>query len=449
MFLCLQLSEPASAVRCLTVVPRVVADHDIIWCDVRGLPFETTIGRLQTIVTEQPGSWCAMGIAATPVAAHVAVRQARHRQQTLVHVPDGTDRAFLAPLPIDVLYPDFKVANLLDGAGVETCGDLAQLTRESVEIRFGAAGARLWRLARADDPRPIFGSVPRALPSASIEWTDYTLRRAERLLFVINALCGNVCTTLHARGEGAVSMTLRLSLANRTTFEYPVRAARATANQNAWIRLLRLALERIILTDAVTGIALHVTLTGALGGTQGDVFDRGFGTAHATEEAIAHILDDQGAVVVEPENSSHPLLDRRTTWRPIDASQAVGRHTEQQLARASRRPNDPVLSVLTGNVIATSASPTVPTLTLQLLPTPLRITVSTRPHRDVEHPAMYRDGKQTHTIIESAGPDLASGERWSAPYARAYFRCINDEGTLVWIYRDVRTNAWYLHGWWD
>ena len=34
-------------------------------------------------------------------------------------------------------------------------------------------------------------------------------------------------------------------------------------------------------------------------------------------------------------------------------------------------------------------------------------------------------------------------------YAREYFRCIVDDGGMVWIYRDARADGWYLHGWWD
>ena len=30
--------------------------------------------------------------------------------------------------------------------------------------------------------------------------------------------------------------------------------------------------------------------------------------------ALGQLMDDQGAIAVEPENSAHPLLDRRTAW---------------------------------------------------------------------------------------------------------------------------------------
>ena len=85
---------------------------------------------------------------------------------------------------------------------MESCGDLARLDLESVEVRLGAEGARLWRLSRADDSRRIFTTVPRSLPSASLDWVDYTLKDPERLVFIINALIGNI-TTASGGGGGA------------------------------------------------------------------------------------------------------------------------------------------------------------------------------------------------------------------------------------------------------
>jgi protein ImuB len=52
-------------------------------------------------------------------------------------------------------------------------------------------------------------------------------------------------------------------------------------------------------------------------------------------------------------------------------------------------------------------------------------------------------------LISAAGPDRVSGGRWNEPYAREYFRCVTGDGMMLWIYRDAREDAWYLHGWWD
>jgi hypothetical protein len=164
------------------------------------------------------------------------------------------------------------------------------------------------------------------------------------------------------------------------------------------------------------------------GGAQGDLFDRGFASAPMVEDAIIQLTDDQGDVVVEAVNSQHPLLDERTQWI---ASKAASRHAVPREARAVS---------------------TVPAaLTLQLLPSPKVVTVSTETRRDFDVPTRYLDGNEWHDIVEVAGPDRVSGGQWKGAYEREYFRCVREDGRMMWMYHDStqKTQDWYLHGWWD
>ena len=190
------------------------------------------------------------------------------------------------------------------------------------------------------------------------------------------------------------------------------------------MRLIRTHLDRIELPDSVTGIELRVeSVTGEVE-RQGDIFDRGFGTARATEETVAQLLDDQGAVIVVPSNSGHPLIEKRTTWQQQEPSHAARAH----MVRESRAD---------------------PQLTLQLFPNPRRITVKTVRRRDHDLPVKYRENDAWILVESAAGPDRISGEQWEKPFAREYFRCVTDDGTLVWMYREAMSGEWYMHGWWD
>ena len=64
----------------------------------------------------------------------------------------------------------------------------------------------------------------------------------------------------------------------------------------------------------VVGLTLHAAAVVTDAGNQGDLFDRGFATAAATEAALASLAEEQGDVVVVPENTAHPLVERRTNW---------------------------------------------------------------------------------------------------------------------------------------
>jgi protein ImuB len=409
----------------LSAAPRVMLGaNGIVWADARGMSAEPLAEDLLQRFHDKGVEKVRAGISLVPICAEVA---ARYGRGALIAIPPGSERDSLALHPVGVLEPSLALSSLLDGIGVENCGDLAKLDLESVEVRFGAEGARLWRLSRGDDSRRIFSNVPRALPSASLDWVDYTLKDPERLVFIINALVGNIATELKSRGQGAREMTMVFSLANRETFEHLVRPARSTASHKAWMRLIRTHLERITLPDGVVGITIRVeSVTGEVE-RQGDIFDRGFATARAAEETIAELLDDQGAVVVTPRNTQHPLIDRRTEWVSQDPSQTSARIQLRE------------------RVVKSTATPS---LTLQLLPEPRRIAVTTKCRRDHQVPLQYRD-KQWTTLISAAGPDRVSGGQWGEPYAREYFRCVSDDGMMVWLYRDARSDEWYLHGWWD
>jgi len=409
----------------LRIAPRVLmGTGGIVWADARGMSAEPLARDLLGIFHEKGVEKVRAALSTSPICAEVA---ARHGNGALIGISPGTEREYLAPFPVGVLEPSLALSSLLDGIGVESCGDLAKLDLESIEVRFGAEGARLWRLSRADDSRRIFNSIPRALPTASLDWVDYTLKDGERLVFIINALVGNITTDLTSRGQCAREMTMIFSLANRETLEHLVRPARSTASHKAWMRLIRTHLERITLPDGVVGITMRVEAVTGEVERQGDIFDRGFATSRAAEETIAQLLDDQGAVVVTPRNTQHPLIDRRTEW------------ISQEPAQASARIQ------LRERVVKATAAPR---LTLQLLPEPRRIAVMTRRRRDHQLPVQYRD-KEWMSIVSAAGPDRVSGGQWSEPYAREYFRCVTDDGMMVWLYRDAREDAWYLHGWWD
>jgi len=473
----------------LTVTPRVVTEErrgGLVWVDARGLDAERVASDAVGVLLRLGLSNVKVGIGKTAIVAELAAAASSSRVSLTIpdsplspdrEHPSTPDFRFPIPdLPVSVLEPDPSLATLLDGIGVETCADLAALAGESVEVRFGADGVRLWKLARGDDDRLIFSPMPRALPHASLEWSDYALTDTERLLFSVNALLGTVCETLVERGSLAREMALDLQLANGSTLANPIRAGRPTASRKTWLRLARLTLERLVLPAGVVGVTLQAATVVTDDGQQGDLFDRGFATAAATEAALAALAEDQGDIVVVPENTAHPLVERRTKWlgrsgRPPEAGGANrepgGGNRKGRTSRGKSRTDPALGSLASGSRFPVPGSPVhlVPDsrfplpaggghppdsrLTLYLLPTPRAIEVKAEERRDHVMPTGYRDGGAWYGVISAAGPDRVSGERWGDGYAREYYRCIIDDGGMVWVYRDARADGWYLHGWWD
>ena len=448
----------------LTVAPRVVTEErrgGLVWVDARGLDADAIARSALGVLRGLGLSNVRVGVGETAIVAELV---AGGSCWSLADAGgDQPPVVALGSLPVSVLEPDPALATLLDGIGVETCGDLAALEGESVEIRLGADGVRLWKLARGDDDRLIFKPLPRELPHASLEWSDYALTDTERLLFSVNALLGTVCEKLIERGSLAREMTLDLPLANRNVLTTPIRAGRATASRKTWLRLAKMALERMVLPAGVTGLTLRAATVITDEGSQGDLFDRGFATAAATEAALASLAEEQGDVVVVPQNSEHPLVERRTKWVEHQGTGDKGQGTRDSSGRRKRRrkagpqPNEEPVTLDPGSPVFTGPSlvPLSPVpcplsqLTLYLLPTPRAIEAHVEERRDHILPTAYRDGGAWYKVLSSAGPDRVSGERWGEAYAREYFRCVVDDGGMVWLYHDARADGWYIHGWWD
>ena len=406
----------------LSEAPRLVVGADLVWVDARGLD---AVGLAHRLLVHCPTRVRA-GVARVAATARVAAWLASDAQRVVG--ADADERAWLSDRPLSILPIEDKLLVLLQGVGIETCGALAALEREAVEVRFGPELLEFWQHARGEDRRQLFQPIPPEAPHASIDFVDYVISDPERLIFSVNALFGTVCDALHARAQHARRVQVTLSLANGERWQRVLRPARPTASRTAWLRLARAVLERITVSDAVTGIALVVDGMEAAAAVQGDLFDVGFATSSSVDAALGRLIEAQGDVIVEPEVTKHPLPEVRTSF--------VAERPAEWVTARKPEPGS------AGDLRQSGA------LTLQLLPTPREVLVETVRRRDHIVPIRYRD-EQWKQLITAAGPDRISGGRWEESYAREYFRAVTVDGLLVWLYRDARTDRWYLHGWWD
>jgi len=408
----------------LQVSPRVAVGKQAVWLDARGLDAGEVARRALAQARALGVVEARAAISDVPIVAELSARAAGVGE-CIEAPPDA--RAAIAHHPLSWLGIDDGRVELLEGVGVRTCGELAALDRESIEIRFGAELVRAWRLARADDDRRLFAPLPRERPHATLEFIDYVVTDPERLLFSANALFGTICERLHAHGEHARRIELSLSLANGETWRRTLKPARPTANRAVWLRLSRALLEKLTVPDAVTGIALCVDAVEPASAVQGDLFDVGFATVSAVDEAVARLIETQEGVIAEADSTLHALIEERNRF--IESS--LENRTERKNT-AQTNPGDAAAGALT----------------LQLLPVPREVLVETIDRRDHVVPIRYRDG-QWRQLVTAAGPDRISGGRWAGGYAREYYRAVTVDGLLVWLFRDARTDTWFLHGWWD
>lgn len=441
----------------LALVPHVAlgeedAEGRLLWLDARGLPARRIAAAAAGAARERGFAGARAGVARSAVVAGIA---ARHGTATVTAIRRGAEPRYLAPHPLHVLVrtPGWspKLAAALADVGVETLGDLAALGADAVEVRFGAEGTALRRLARGEDARRLFSPVRRPLPDASVEWLEYEVRDAARLLFVANGLVERICEELRSWGETARTMTLRLPLAGGGVVERRLRGARATADRATWIRLLRAELERLALPDGAMGIALRVDAVHELDTPQGDLFDHGFQSAAAAESTIARLADDEMGVAVRLASSAHPLPERRLRWRPLEFREVTA--TVRRHVLPNGRPGAAV-----DGPAPPAAAPAA--LALRLLPEPRRVVVTTTRRRGDAMPVRYRErladgaraprGLPLVEIRAAAGPDrVRAGDEEGVPVSREYWTCLTDEALVLLFRSGAAEEDWFLQGWWD
>jgi len=127
---------------------------------------ETIARRIKARIREDTMLTASVGVATAKLIAKIA--SDLNKPDGLVVVPPGTERAFLAPLPVRRLWGvGPKMEERLAKLGVHTVGQLADA---KVTRLLGAHGLDLQRLARGEDDRPVVSDSGPAR-SVSVEHT--------------------------------------------------------------------------------------------------------------------------------------------------------------------------------------------------------------------------------------------------------------------------------------
>jgi protein ImuB len=141
-----------------------------------------------------------LGVADDLFTAEQAARCAARQAWTVV-APGGS-RAFLAPLPVDVLEadgpPGRDAVSLLRRLGLHSLGDVAGLPGDAVEARLGRYGAQVWRRVRGEDPALFAArSVPPELEESVV--FEPPLDSAEAVTFSVRTTAERFVEQLASR----------------------------------------------------------------------------------------------------------------------------------------------------------------------------------------------------------------------------------------------------------
>ncbi len=183
---------------------------DEAFLDVSGDPTtgETLAHRWQQEIEslyQLPTSW---GVATNKLVAKIATEVGKPRG--LVCVPPGEEAAFLAPLPVEMLWgvgPKTKIR--LEGLNVTTIGDLAKVPASKLRSQFGVVGLELASRARGEDSSEVReGGEPRSMSAERTFAKDLSgLVDLETALLQMSEEVGR-----RLRREGLAGRTVRLKI---------------------------------------------------------------------------------------------------------------------------------------------------------------------------------------------------------------------------------------------
>ena len=391
----------------------------------------------------------------------------RASERSLVHVvPAGHDAAYLAPAPLALVPMDEELRAALHALGLRTVGALAALTAEDVERRWGDAGIRAWRLARADDlRRPVLARVE-TQPAVEVELASPS-STMEPVLFLVRAALDRLVQQLvaHGRAAAAVAITLTLDDARGALVSEPVhtvtrevRPARPLARVAPLFERCRALLDRWTLSAPVCAVRVAIVAAAPLTGEQGDLLSASWRDIGAADAAIERLRSELGtdAIVRAVYQDTH-LPEKAGVWKDALEVEPVAR--TRDVVPPVHAPGPAASGPIESPHVARTTTADGARV-LQMVREPAPVPVTTVAHRALE-PAepvdVECDGEvprvvtwRGHRIAVSRpiGPERLSGDWWDDGYRRDYWRCESLAGEFV-VYLDRADDAWRLQGWVD
>jgi hypothetical protein len=347
-----------------------------------------------------------LGVGVNKIAAYAAARVA---DGTICE--SGSEREFLARLPLALLEIDPAIVERLRLLGVEKLGDLARLPHGPFVRRFGPAAAQWHELARGIDRRPF---IPRS-HAVAIEASIFGEGRAAdeaQVFFALRMLLTRIGSDLERCGKRAGALKLSIELEDATTRDFAVPLATPTSHERTLFDMLRAKLDGATFEAPVVGVRLQALQLEEGGEAQGlfsaDDFD-----PQRVAVTIARLEAVLGESVARATTRDAHRLEERFAYEPF---KAPARSMPAPRAQTQQR---------------TEIVPQLRLLQVREVPVQLR----------KGEPAMV----DRHAVRQCAGPWRIDEQAFIASHVtRDEYDVVLENGTFARIYR--QGSHWYLRG---
>jgi protein ImuB len=367
-------------------------------------------------------------------------------------VPPGQTWSALASLPPAALRLPDETCALLDDLGVRRIEQLAGLARKTLLARFGPLV-----LERLDQARGMAAEAIAACPPRP-EWLfeqlfEHPTGRRETIEGALEYLVSRACAELARGGRGVLRLECRFQFEGRPEERFVVGFYRATASARHVGDMLRLKLEQLRFGEPVAAIGLRVLAIDRLEFRQRELF-AGEQCRESPRELAAlvdRLSNRLGAhAVVRPWllASAQPefACQYRPALLPLPSRKRVG-------VRGRKNKDKPKPKKIAHQ--QSGAGPLTPgpspargeggdrPLHLEAVPRPLAV-LSVVPDGP---PVKFRLGESDERIARTWGPERIETGWWrGACVRRDYYQVETVRGQRYWLFRELATGRWFLHG---
>jgi protein ImuB len=390
-----------------------------------------------------------VALAGSQTVSLLVTRRLAGRPGTIQVLAPGTESAFLAPLSLDLLDPDDRVAQALTRLGVHTVRDLLKLPRRALAQRLGPEMLGLVARARGEAmesplPEPTHTRIEEAIDLES------PIVSLEPLSFVLRGLISRLTERLALRARACGGLDLELLLEGGGRDARRVGLAAPTLDIRVMLRLCMLALTERPPDCAIESLSI---------GTEGipgrsDQLDL-FRPRGPDPAALGRTLSELEALCGEgrvgsPEvpDTHHPGAFGLRPFHPPGA-EAPARSSSHRHAGSRAAPRSCAKGESSGpdrdETLAGHVPPSLPAIRA------LRPPVSAEVRVDRGQPSFIRSAVTNGHVVVAAGPWRTTGNWWSEQerFALDHFDVQVSDGIVVRLCFDWLHRVWQIDGIYD
>lgn len=383
------------------------------------------------------------------------------------------ERPALAGLPIVALRQPKNTVESLRRLGIRRIGDLQSLPREGMASRLGEDLLLRWDQAVGlkDEPFVTLHSQPDWCLEQTLEYPT-TDRDTIGELVIRN--CQELSKRLSKRGEGAIRLICRLDLLEAPPLLMQLSLFRPSNDANHLEGLLLGQLEntiRVMGENQLWRLSLQATMTAPLVYRQAGLFNANESDQRSQianlVDTLSNRLGRKRVLAAKTKRESQPelaytlspLTGVRKDGTPMDTVKKISTRLASGNAAPSR--DDPLrrpshlherpLPIKTGFNTANESAPVARESNANGLES--SSANESQPATQTQYaraPDLIELKGKRFQVTEAVGPERLESGWWRGPSSRRdYYRIEVHSGDWYWIFRDLQTGNWFLHGQFD